>query len=178
MPRFQLIVDDIGGQDDEALHRRAMSALGRLALLCFKHARDPDELVSRLGRFIDLMREVWRAPNGRAALAFVVRYIFEIGGEQPVKKLRMLAAKKIGKDAEEAVVSYADQLRAEGMEVGLKKGIKTGRRGVLLHQLRIRFGELPEPVAVRVKKAKTGELERWLERILTAPVLDDVFSEG
>jgi hypothetical protein len=29
-----------------------MSALGRLVLLCFKHARDPAELVRRLGRFV------------------------------------------------------------------------------------------------------------------------------
>jgi hypothetical protein len=32
-----------------------------------------------------------------------------------------LAAKKIGKDVEEVIVSYADQLRAEGEKEGLKR---------------------------------------------------------
>jgi predicted transposase/invertase (TIGR01784 family) len=176
IPRFKLIVDDIGGQGDEALRLRAMSALGRLALLCFKYARDPDELMRRLGRWTDLVREVWRAPNGRAALAFVVRYIFEIGGERPVKKLRELAAKQIGKDAEEAVMSYAEQLRAEGRKEGIREGRRKAQRDVLLRLLRARFGDLPEPAAARIKAAKATELAGWLDRVLDATTLDDVLS--
>jgi hypothetical protein len=118
------------------------------------------------------VREVWRAPNGRAALALVVRCLYEIGGEQPVRALGVLAAKKIGKDAEEAVVSDADQLRAEGR----KEGIKVGRRAVPLRQLRTRFGELPEPVAARVKAARAREVD--IDRILTATALDDVLADG
>jgi hypothetical protein len=111
----------------------------------------------------------------------VLRYIYEIGGETPVLRLRELAAKKIGKDVEEVIVSYADQLRAEGEKEGLKRGqrqgIRKGRRAVLLRQLRTRFGELPEPVAARVKTAKAREIDQWVDRILTAPTLDAVFAE-
>jgi predicted transposase YdaD len=176
VPNFRVIVDDIGVQDDEALLQRATSALVRLAWLCFRYASDPAELVNRVGRYADLVREIWRAPNGRVALIHVLRYIYEIGGKTPVLKLRALAAKKIGKDVEEAIVSYADQLRDEGRKEGQKQGIKKERRAVLLRLLRTRFGDLPEAVTARIKAAKASELEPWIDRILTASTLDDIFS--
>jgi predicted transposase/invertase (TIGR01784 family) len=180
LPRFRFLLDDLDQHGDEALHDRAMSALGRVVLLCFKYARNPNELVRRLDRWVDVVREVWRAPSGASALGLVVRYIFEIGGERPVQALRALAARKVGKDVEKTIVSYADQLRSEGRREGLRegsrKGLQRGRCEILLRQMRLRFGELPEPIVARVKAAKTSQLDLWAERVLSAPTLHDVFN--
>ena len=68
-----------------------------------------------------------------------------------------------------SVAGKYEQLRAEGE----KEGIKKGKRSVLLRQLCVRFGEPPAPVATRVNLARACDLDRWLERILTAPTRVD-----
>ena len=46
----------------------ATTALARFSLWCLRHAREPWALVDRLGAWLDLVREVRRAPHGVAAL--------------------------------------------------------------------------------------------------------------
>ena len=46
----------------------------------------------------------------------------------------------------------------------------------LLHLLRQRFGELPDPVVQRVQDATPPDLDRWFDRILGAKTLDEVFA--
>jgi hypothetical protein len=46
---------------------------------------------------------------------------------------------------------------------------------VLLRQLSLRFGNLPDSVHERVESADADLLMRWSERILTASTLDEVF---
>jgi hypothetical protein len=47
----------------------------------------------------------------------------------------------------------------------------------LLKLLRLRFGELPAQVVARVRAADATRLERWTERVLSSPTLDDVLRE-
>ena len=126
--------------------------------------------MARLGKWTDLVREVWGAPNGLAALALLVRYIFETGGEPPVRALRALMAGEVGAEAEEAIVTYAEQLRLEGES--------RGERRMLLRQLRRRFGEVPQIVVDRVNAAELDQIEVWGDRVLTAATLDEVFGEA
>jgi hypothetical protein len=65
VPRFRFLLDDISQSTDEALKARAMSALGRLALWCLRHGREPEALIDELGRWLDLVHEVRQAPMGR-----------------------------------------------------------------------------------------------------------------
>jgi hypothetical protein len=108
----------------------------------------------------------------------VVRYIFEVGGERPVQVLRELAASEVGKEAEVAVVSYAEQLRREGERRGRRLGGRQARRKMLLRLLSVRFGDLPEAAIERVKAAKSSQLELWAERLLSASMLGDVFGDS
>ena len=52
-----------------------------------------------------------------------------------------------------------------------------GERAMLLRQLRIRFGELPESALARVKRAGFECLEWWGERVLTAKTLEEVLDK-
>ncbi len=68
---------------------------------------------------------------------------------------------------------YLRRIRAEGHAEGRREG----EAEVLLRQLRVRFGALPEDVTARIKAADAETLLRWSERILSASTLDAVFAE-
>jgi predicted transposase/invertase (TIGR01784 family) len=176
VPHFQFLLEDISHETDEALRARAITALARLSLWCLRHAREPWELVDRLGAWLDLVREVRGAPHGVAALVRIMRYIFATNEpDQPEALVRRLLA-AVGEEGKEEIMTAADQLIERGREQGLKQGLEQGRREVLLDLLRERFGALPDAAAVRVTAAGMTELQAWSKRVLRASTLDDVFA--
>ena len=180
VPNFQFVLEDLSHETDEQLRARAITALARLSLWCLRHAREPWELVDRLGAWADLVSEVRRAPNGMAALVLIMRYIFKTNEPDQPEALvqRLLAA--VGEEGKEEIMTAADQLmergREQGLKRGLEQGIEQGRRELLLDLLRERFGPLPETAVARVTAAGMAELQAWSKRVLTAPGLDDVFA--
>jgi hypothetical protein len=166
VPRFQLILDDISAASDDELRGRAVTALGRLVLLCLRYSRTPEELVQRLSGWADLVREVRRAPNGAAALKRIYIYIYAINERYRPKELVRLVGKALGEEGKAEMASVAEQLRQEGE--------RKGRREILLKQLRTRFGVLPKAAVKRVNAADAGQLDLWAERVLSAPTLADV----
>lgn len=83
--------------------------------------------------------------------------------------------------------TWADRLRREGFEVGIREGIEEGKeegkqvgmqegkRALLLEQLDRRFGPLPEATVKRVRALTSSEeLSRLAARVLDAPSLDDL----
>lgn len=65
---------------------------------------------------------------------------------------------------------YKDKLRQEGR--------KEGERNALLRQLRIRFGEVPPSIIARIEAADTRLFEQWIERVIFAQTLADVFDDA
>lgn len=63
-----------------------------------------------------------------------------------------------------------------GRKEGRKEGHKEGEGAALLRLLERRFGALPEAVTRRVADASTDEIEGWLDRVLDASSLEDVFA--
>jgi len=63
----------------------------------------------------------------------------------------------------------------QGLERGVEKGIRQGEAQVLLRQLTLRFGALPQSAHAQVESADADTLLQWSERILTASTLDEVF---
>ena len=80
-------------------------------------------------------------------------------------------------------MTWADKLRQEGFEVGVREGIKEGeekgkkegKRDLVLHLLERRFGPLPPATVKRVRAlTSTEELSRLAARVLDAPSLEDL----
>ncbi|AHH16372.1 hypothetical protein NONO_c15710 [Nocardia nova SH22a] len=69
-------------------------------------------------------------------------------------------------------MTTAEQLRAEGEARGQTKW----QAKLLLRQLTVKFGPLPDHVIDRVRAGNPAELETWAERILTATTLDQFFA--
>ena len=178
VPHFRCVLDDLGEESEEALRARAMSALGRLALWCLKNSRSPGQIVAQLGRWGELMRQVARAPDGMAAIGTIFRYMWEADEHLGIEELRRLVAREVGKDVEEAIVTTADMLRAEGRSEGRSEGLSEGQRAMLLKLLSKRFGALPEDAVARVNAAGPTELEAWFDRGLTAASLAAVLSDS
>jgi hypothetical protein len=90
--------------------------------------------------------------------------------ETPADELRDLAA-SLGPDAEEAYVTTAEMLRAEGEA----RGRAEERAEALVEVLTVKFGPLPESVPKTVRAASIEQMRAWTARAVTAETLDQVF---
>jgi len=77
----------------------------------------------------------------------------------------------MGTVAEELVREGRAYWIAEGEAVGEA----TGKAETFLRQARLRFGEVPQGRAAEVRAADTATLDRWLDALLFADTLDEVF---
>jgi hypothetical protein len=64
---------------------------------------------------------------------------------------------------------------AKGEALGLSKGRAQGKAETFLRQARIRFGDIPAARADEVRSADAAMLDRWLEALIGADTLDEVF---
>ena len=66
---------------------------------------------------------------------------------------------------------------SQAREEGIHHGVVQGERTALLRQLRRRFGELNAETEERVASAEVDQLNQWLDNVLDARTLDEVFSQ-
>lgn len=66
--------------------------------------------------------------------------------------------------------------KKEGKKEGIQKGIVQGEAAVLRRLLTRRFDRLPEWVEKRIAAASREALEGWVDRVLEAETLEDVFA--
>jgi len=74
----------------------------------------------------------------------------------------------------EKMTTFAERFRQQGMQQGMQKGVQQGEALVLVRQLKIKFGELPEERRLQIESADTQTLLEWSERVLTAKSLEEV----
>jgi len=55
------------------------------------------------------------------------------------------------------------------------KGMQKGEAGMLLRQLRLKFGELDPKTLAMVQSADAKQLMLWSERILSAKTIEEIF---
>src|SRR5690606_19435226 len=84
---------------------------------------------------------------------------------------RALARKRAVLD-EATAMAFA---RQEGLEEGRQEGIEHGQAKALAHQLTLKFGAFPDSLRPRLEHADEVMLNTWLERVLFAETLEDVF---
>jgi len=84
-------------------------------------------------------------------------------------------ARALAEQRELALISYQLDLGKVHAQ-GEAKGRAEGKAETLRKQLTLKFGQLPENVSLRLPTANEPDLDRWLERVLTANSLDAVFS--
>jgi len=85
------------------------------------------------------------------------------------------AAEALPEPEKEQFMTGAEQLIERGRQEGRQEGEHVALAGAVLRLADARFGTIPPETAARVSAASRAELERWLDAILTAERLNDLF---
>jgi predicted transposase/invertase (TIGR01784 family) len=173
--RFEYVLHDLSEVSDEELRGGAMrTALAKLVVMCLKHARTRADFLQILSRWMDVAREVLRAPHGLEALAQVVRYILEVNEHVEPEELRGLLERDLGPETKDAIMTAGQRLIEQGRQQGIQQGIQ----GVLLRLLRQRFGDaVNAQVEQRIATASLEQVETWTGRVLSAATLAAVIAD-
>jgi flagellar biosynthesis/type III secretory pathway protein FliH len=85
-----------------------------------------------------------------------------------------LVSREEYRKVQEGELTWADKLRQEGRE----EGFAQGERQTLKRLVAAKFGSLPKGVEARIDTLAPEELDRCLERLLTAGSLEEVGLKG
>ena len=72
---------------------------------------------------------------------------------------------------------FIQQGKQEGKQEGREEGRQEGEAMILLRQLQLKFGDVPEAVRRRIERADARTLLQWSERVLTAASLEQVIGD-
>jgi len=124
------------------------------------------------------LRPLHDEPAGWSTLLAALCYLAQVSGIP--KPHLAAAAEALPEPTKETFMTAAQEWMLEGMEKGLERGREEGERSalasMLTRQVRLRFRDIPPEAVARIEAAHKPELERWIERILTAETLDDLFA--
>ena len=169
---FAYVLHDLGEIEPLRLSETPELRAGLLALRVVHFEEVPGEL-------LDLI--VGGPLAGSAYERHIIRYVVEgmnLTPEQLEASLRRTRPDRWETLMGTVAEAWIEQGRAEGIEKGLAQGIEKGQAGLLIRQLDLRFGVLPDAVRERVRGASAAELEAWAEAVLTAASLEEVMRAG
>ena len=118
----------------------------------------------------------------RQTMEYVLR-VYDLGLEE----LRTILRNEGHNEMEALVGTIAETLLEQGEVRGLAKGealglakgkalgLAKGKAESLLHLARVKFGDIPAARADEVRAADVATLDRWLETLIGADTLDEVF---
>jgi len=181
-PRFDFLLTSLGALPEPSL-TAVRDGVSRLALLMLRDGRAPD-ILSRLAD--------WKASLLEAQvlqlLAGFLEYLLSVQDALDPRALGVSLRDTLNPQAEFTAMTVAEKLieqgiakgRAEGIATGraegIAKGIAKGQRATLLRLLTLRFGPVPEQLAAELEAADEAQLAIWIDRVITADSLDEVFS--
>lgn len=179
IPRLSFVLDDLSGLSDEQLEARALGLVPALTLWALRDARNPTRLVRTVAHWAEAMAELLRAPNGREALWTIFRYITLVADDSVATTLAA-AIPDAKPQVKEALMTLAEKWMAEGEAKGKAegeaKGKAEGKAEALRKLLMLKFGPVPESASLRIANASEADVDRWLERVLSADSLDAVLT--
>jgi hypothetical protein len=103
---------------------------------------------------------------------FVETYLTMSEDELPAYEQRLSQGGHMAVQALE--MTWGERLREEGREGGRKKAVLAVKREVLLDQLRIRFGEVPEELATTIAQADDIQITNLLHKAVLVAGLEEL----
>jgi hypothetical protein len=174
LPDFQIVVDDLVRQPDEALQERPLAPFPKVVLWVLRDGRAIQRLYQHLVTWAaELDRLSREAPEDAAT---VMRYILSVAGDEPLETLRSRIV-EIVPATEHPMASAAEQLIQRGKALGLAEGEARGEAKALLAVLESRGLTLTPEQRERILGCKdTTELDRWLRCAAIIETANDLFS--
>ena len=173
IPRLGFVLDDLSQVSDEELAARALGLLPLLTLWALRDARSPERLERSFARWASTMAALLEAPDGREAFGTIFRYIALVADDS-VAAILSRALESAEPEIKDTLMTLAEKWKAEGEARGRAEGKAEGKAELLRKLLALKFGELTETADQRIASASEAELDRYVERVLTADTLDAV----
>lgn len=165
IPRFWYLLLEMEACEEAELEGPNLVAL----LIRLERGRNRDDIERVIG---DLVAALPGPDEGGVRRAFVVwirRVLLAGRAEEEIPELVNL------EEFRTMLLESVEEWSHEIEEKGVQKGREEGRRDALLHLLEVRFGSLDERTRAQVAAADPQLLMEWIERVLTAERLADVF---
>jgi hypothetical protein len=169
---FQALVDlpqGLRGADDDPVSATALEVL--------QNAARPEAAVlfdTWLERLDPLRDEAGGASTLAAFLCYLL-YVSPVEGDRIIE-----AAEDLPPPAVEEFMTAAQKIRKAAREEGREEGREAGEHATLvatvLRLARLRFREVSDEVAARLIAAPTADLQRCIDRILTAERAEDLLA--
>jgi hypothetical protein len=186
LPSLEFVLADLAGPD---LTREAMRAAGAEpvseTLVEILQAATRPEAEALFDQWTTSLAPLCDEPAGGSTLVAVLWYLLNVSA---VPDERIVAASEaLPEPTKESFMTGAEQLIQKGLVKGRQEGLMAGRQegrqegehaalaAVALRLTRLRFGDVPPETEARISAASNAELERWIEGILTAERLADLF---
>ncbi|WP_446225395.1 hypothetical protein ACTWPB_09990 [Nocardia sp. IBHARD005] len=167
MAAFGVQFDDITSTNLDAVYARSSTPAVVTLQVLLKTAPRNKHLARDMEPLLPYLRKI-----SIDDLTAVLTYIMSVS-KTPTDELRPLID-QLGPQAKEALVTTAEQLRAEGEAIGEARGRVAMLRELLADQLTLKFGVVPREVIAIVDGAGLEQLREWSANILTAARLDDM----
>lgn len=177
VPNYSMVVLDLAHLSNEELKSRALDAFPELALWALRDIREFDELLRNLDHFASTFQAALRSPNGMGAVTQLLRYVALLTDKTQAKQFRAKLRQQ-APEAEEAMVTYGEELIEQGRQEGQLKGRQEGQINLLEKLLTLKFGAVPADHKAQLEAATEAQLGRYAERVLTAESLDAVFADA
>jgi hypothetical protein len=173
LPDFEYLVDDITKASDEDLAARKLPPTGALSLWALRDGRAERTVLEHAPFWAPVFELLAELPGGQAVVDRLMEYLGRAGGDRSVDlgKLTDIIAThspKAGKIVMDSVEKLIEKGRQEGLAKGHAKGREEERRAMLLKLMTLKFGDLTPAQTAQVEAAGPTDLERYLERVLTA----------
>ncbi|MPY98249.1 MAG: hypothetical protein GEU97_09660 [Actinophytocola sp.] len=171
LPRFRFLLDDLACVDEQALRARPLTPQARVTLLLLKIAAGNPRIADELRKWVDDLRAILHDSGGIEDFVTLLTYIESVG-EAPTGELQDLFA-QLGPEAEEAYVTTAEMLRAEGRS----EGAAAAKADSVLTVLAARGITVPGAARVRITQcADLDQLDTWVRKAATATSAEDLFA--
>jgi predicted transposase YdaD len=173
LPDLQVVVEDLSHLSDDELTSRAHRASVLLILRALRDARSTADLARWLIDSVGLIHAVLTADGGQRVLRMLIRYLYRVGHvDEPDAFLEAIRI-TMGDDMKESAMTMEQHALARGEERGVQQGLQKAVR----RQAEARFGALDAATLERIAHASTADLERWLDRMLSAASLEELMAD-
>ena len=113
----------------------------------------------------------------RLLLNLIKTYFKLDPGEE--ESFQQLLSRPEYREVQEMELTWEEEMLEKGREQGRLSGLIEGKRETLKHQLTKKFGTIPDKTMARIEALDSlEELDRYLERVLTAESLEAMGFNG
>jgi predicted transposase YdaD len=169
VPDFSYLLTDLTCTSNEELRRWELPPFAMTVIRYLRDGRHFDQLLENVDEWIGSIERLARGPEqDHAALRQLFRYVALVTGELRFAVFRGIIRWRIP-ETEELTMTMAEELRAEGRI--------QGRVETLIRLMQHKFGAPPAQYARRLQQATEQQLDRYIERILTASTPDELFAD-